>query len=483
MVSSHLPWKLRAPDSLLASGAEDTDMNIAVLEAEQESRGRAGQPVSTGGQYWNWSTIFWLVLVSFAVRLFFLLFLKTYQFDRIDDNRIAGEITNIAASIARGHGFSSPFNGDYTGPTSWVAPVYPYFVTAVFRFFGRMTRTSSFFILTVQSLFYALTIIPIFGIARRTGGRRAGLWAAWTWCVFPWFSKWSVTWVWEMSLSALLVSLLFWYALSLPESNTRKSWMGFGALFGFTLLANPALGTFLPVSLAWCGFELHRRKREWLKPALISLLACVIVISPWLIRNRAVFGHWVFLRSNFGFEFALGNYHTSLGRGWGGSHPSGNQKEFSAYKKMGEIAYIQMRQDQAIQFVRDYPWEFLALSAKRVVYFWDGSSMQYFGSIPWYWGPSSFAAMSFLLLPAMLVAHRRNLHAWPMFFGAVLMYPLPYYLTFSQARYRHVIEPFLLLLIAYAGVVAADKLTLLVISSVRRTGWPRFRRAQEIDLK
>ena len=174
---------------------------------------------------------------------------------------------------------------------------------------------SIIFIFTVQSLFSALTVIPLLGIAKHSVGRRAGLWAAWTWILFPWFSKWSVTWLWETSLSALLLSLLFWYALSLPEASTRKSWIGFGALWGFAVLTNPALITFLPVSLVWCGYEMHRRKTEWFKPALSSMLVCLIVISPWLLRNRVVFGHWVFLRSNFGFEFALGNYHSSLGRG------------------------------------------------------------------------------------------------------------------------------------------------------------------------
>jgi 4-amino-4-deoxy-L-arabinose transferase-like glycosyltransferase len=433
-------------------------MTVAVLEEELESRGRAGSPFSAGIQYWRWSTIFSLVLVAFAVRLTFLILLRTYRVDRIDDFCISGETTNIAASIVWGHGFRSAFNGENTGPTSWIAPAYPYLVALVFRFFGVLTQASIIFIFAVQSLFSALTVVPILGIAKHSVGRRAGLWAAWTWCLFPWFSKWSVTWLWESSLSALLLSLLFWCALSLPETPTRKSWIGFGALCGLALLTNPALATFLPVSLAWCGYELHRRKREWLKPMLSSMLVCLIVISPWLLRNRIVFGHWVFLRSNFGFEFALGNYHSSLGRGWGGSHPSGNQREFKKYKQMGEYAYIQSRQEQAFQFVREYPWEFITLTAKRIGYFWDGSAMIYRQSIPWYWVPSSFPVLSFLLLPALLLAHRRNLHAWPIFFGALLLYPLPYYLTFSVVRYRHAIEPIILLLIAYAGVEAVSKL-------------------------
>ena len=433
-------------------------MTEALLEPRQKSQAPVASPDSAGAEAWNWLATFGLVLLALAVRLAFLFLARTYRFGRADDFCINGEMTNVAASIVRGHGFSSPFNDVYTGPTSWLAPGYPYFVALAFWIFGVSTRASIIFMFGAQSLFSALTVVPILGIANHTVGRRAGLWAAWIWAVFPWFSKWSVTWLWDTSLSALLLCLLFWCALCLPQAPSRKAWAGFGALFGLALLVNPALGSFLPVSLGWCCSEMHRCKRKWLRPALLSVLACVAMISPWLVRNRAVFGQWAFLRSNFGFEFALGNYHASLGRGWGGSHPSGNQKEFQKYREMGEMAYIRLRQGQALEFVSEYPREFVALTAKRVLYFWDGSAMQYLTAISWFWVPSSFVALSLLLLPAMLIAHRRNLYGWQMFFGILLLYPVPYYLTYSQVRYRHPIEPLLLLLIAFAGVQTAREL-------------------------
>jgi len=81
--------------------------------------------------------------------------------------------------------------------------------------------------------------------------------------------------------------------------------------------------------------------------------------------------------------------------------------------------------------------------------------MEFFGAMPWYWAPWSYVVVSFLMLPALLIAHRRRLRAWPLFFGLLLLYPVPYYLTFTQARYRHPIEPIMVLLIAYAGVESA----------------------------
>ena len=427
---------------------------------EERSPEHGAPSVAADNRSWPCSTVCGLVLAAFFVRMAFLLALGTYRFDRIDDTSSFGEVVRISQSIAKGWGFSSPFTDEYTGPTAWIAPVYPYFLALVFRCLGVMTQSACIFIFTVQSLLSALTIIPILGIARLTVGRRAGLLAAGIWALFPWFSKWSVTWIWEISLSALLFSLLFWHALYLQRVWTRKAWIGFGALWGFALLVNPALCTLLPLSLAWIGYkQQYLRKQDWLKPVAVSLLTCLTVISPWLVRNRLVFGHWVFLRGNFGFEFALGNYHLSFGRGWKGKHPASNPAEYTQYREMGEAAYVRSKDEQAIQFVHDYPREFITLTAKRVLYFWDGSAMGYRPRIAWYWVPFSFAVLSFLLLPALLVARWQNLRAWQMFYGALLLYPLPYYLTYSQVRYRHVLEPIILLLVAYAGLQTMSRLS------------------------
>src|SRR6185312_14602334 len=52
------------------------------------------------------------------------------------------EVGGIAAAIAGGKGFSSPFLFHQTGPTAWVCPLYPYFVAAVFKILGTFTPAS-----------------------------------------------------------------------------------------------------------------------------------------------------------------------------------------------------------------------------------------------------------------------------------------------------------------------------------------------------
>jgi 4-amino-4-deoxy-L-arabinose transferase-like glycosyltransferase len=293
----------------------------------------------------------------------------------------------------------------------------------------------------------------MFGIASRTVGHRAGVCAAVAWAFFPWFSKWGVTWVYETTMSALLAALLLWYALYVAETSSRKTWLGFGALWGFALLVNPALLTLFVVALVWCWHARGKARRS--APLVLCFVACLAVMSPWIVRNRVVLGHWVFVRSNFGAEFALGNYHGSLGRGESvGRHPTTNPEEFRLYRDMGEIAYNRWKAQQALNFIWHYPGEFARLTAKRLLYFWDGSAMRFRPPTAWYWMPWSFLPLSVLAVPALWMAYRRRVHGWGLFVGAFLLYPAPYYVVFSLVRYRHVLEPLLLLLLTYAVLEA-----------------------------
>jgi 4-amino-4-deoxy-L-arabinose transferase-like glycosyltransferase len=401
------------------------------------------------------------------------------------DDSIVNETTNIAFSLASGHGFGSPMfpvaAGDgWTGPSAWIPPVYPYFCGGVFKLLGRFSQPSLQIIILAQCLFSAFTVIPIVAIGKRTVGPQAAYGAAFLWAAFPWFSKWAITWIWDTDLTALLCAWLFAYALWLAEpagskagyvraftdSGTSfggvpsggasyKSWAGFGALWGFTMLVNPALLPLLPllpVSACWLASRHSKTGRPWLRSAVIACLFCILAISPWLVRNRMVFGQWTFIRSNFGFEFAIGNFHGGTGRARARHHPTGNLDEFADYKNMGELAYVRWKFDQAKKFVRQYPGEFLTLTAERTLWFWDGHMMHYHNPINPIFLPWSFPWLSALSVPAVWLALKRRVHGWQMFLGTVILYPIPYYITSNQTRFRHALEPLMLLLIAYAGV-------------------------------
>src|SRR5260370_8026028 len=65
--------------------------------------------------------------IGFLLRFGFMLWHKFYVVPPT-------EVSSIAAQIAGGKGFCSPFGG-VTGPTALVAPAYPFFVAAIFPMF------------------------------------------------------------------------------------------------------------------------------------------------------------------------------------------------------------------------------------------------------------------------------------------------------------------------------------------------------------
>jgi 4-amino-4-deoxy-L-arabinose transferase-like glycosyltransferase len=394
-----------------------------------------------------------MVLVGLLLRLGYMIVFRTWHFISPGPWWVTFafgyETGSIAHSIATGHGFGSPFLEITTGPTAWIAPVYPYLCAGIFKLFGMFTTESAIILLSLNSVFSALTCVPIYLLGERTAGKGVGWWAGWTWAVVPLFMRWGATWVWEISLSALLMSLAFLWALELGRRSDWKPWLGFGVFWGVSALTNPSLLAFLPFSGSWPAYRLWRSGRPWLRPVVIASLAFWISIAPWLVRNRVALGHWVFIRDNFWFEFHLGNYHLSNGMGWTGKHPTSNRHELAEYARLGEVAYVAEKKRAALQFVRQYPGEFLGLTWLRFKAFWDGSSLLYTNPRLDPWRPWKFWPLSALTaFGAVLALGNRVPGGW-LFLCGILFYPLPYYLAFPQARYRHPIEPVMLILSVY----------------------------------
>src|ERR1022692_3534703 len=127
----------------------------------------------------------WIVAIALLLRVTWIVIGHTYKFKSSDDSFGFGwEMGRIGASLAAGHGFSSPF-GPSTGPTAWEPPLYPYLTAGVFLVFGIYSKASACVLLTMNSVFSALTCVPIFRIARRIFSERVAVGSAWAWVLVP----------------------------------------------------------------------------------------------------------------------------------------------------------------------------------------------------------------------------------------------------------------------------------------------------------
>jgi 4-amino-4-deoxy-L-arabinose transferase-like glycosyltransferase len=400
-----------------------------------------------------WSTarasFLWMVVIAFALRFGYIVADHTYRFKTLDGNFSFGfEMGRIGRAIATGQGFSDPFEG-HTGPTAWEPPLYPYLIAGVFKITGVYTQASALILLSLNSLFSALTCIPIFLIARKCFSEKVALWSAWLWALLPPVMYWCTRWVWETSLAALLLAILFWLTLQLEETRDAKLWIVYGVLWGIAALTNTSLLAFLPASGVWAWYQRHKRQAGSLVQVALASLFFVAAISPWLVRNYETFGKFIFIRSNFGAELRLGNGPFADGIWMQWLHPSQNVVELRRYQQMGELEYVAVRKSEAIEFIRaGYP-RFAWLSVKRFIYYWGGLPRS--SKIPALapFKNSVFLASSVLAFWGLGRAFRKHRPGAWLFFLLLLTYPTIYYFVFPHPRYRHPIEPELGILIVY----------------------------------
>jgi len=412
----------------------------------------------------------WLLPLSFVLQVAAIGALHQYRTRPGDDHFEFGwEMGRVARSIALGHGFSSPYEGN-TGPTAWEPPLYPYLMAAVFKIFGVYTQASAWVLLSINSLLATLTCIPIFFIAHRTFDERVAVWSAYAWALNPYIWYWSIHWIWDTTFTPLVLACAFLVALKLahgaPDAFVRgapldgrarpplresefRTWILFGALFSIGGLANPTMLAFLPFCGLWIWRQRYQRGLPSLGGVVLSSVIFFAVLSPWVVRNYEVFGRFVFLRDDFGLQLRLGNGPYADGMLMAYLQPNLNKLELEKFQTMGELAYSEWCKQQAFDWIASHPGRFAVISLKRFFYYWNGVPRPTGSVSSVDFRSSAFLATSILALWGLGRAIRQKRPAAWLFAGLVLTYPTVYYFVFPHARYRHPIEPELVILILF----------------------------------
>jgi len=393
-----------------------------------------------------------IVGFAFAVRMLAMWMIRHQAPTPIKANLPYGfELGRVARAIASGEGFSSPLRDMDTGPTAWFTPLYPYFVAGIFKIWGIYTETSRFIIATLNCLFAALTIIPIYAIAKRTFGEGVAIGASWIWVFLPTAIHFPIVWIWDTALTALFFMLIFWATLALRGIRTLLPWAGYGALWVVGGLINPSILSLFPFFLGWLLWKERKESSLCIRHAAAVLLLFTIGLVPWTVRNYRVFGKIIVLRSNFGLELWLGNNPNVIDMLSQMSHPNDNPEEAAKYRSMGEIAYMAEKEHEGFAFIRTHPVETVNNTFHRFVDIWlsETDSVVDLWSNATLYGKALLTfncTLSLMSLLGVLYAHRsRNLDAAP--FGMVLLiFPMVFYITHASPRYRFPMDPIVVVL-------------------------------------
>jgi 4-amino-4-deoxy-L-arabinose transferase-like glycosyltransferase len=406
-----------------------------------------------------------IVLAALAIRLVVVFFCYRDLPDADKHYEQFGwEMGWIARALASGHGFSSPYF-PWSGPTAIMSPLYPGLLSLVFRIFGIYSLTSAFIILAINSVFSALTCVPVYFSAKYSLGERGAKYAAWVWALYPFAIYFSATRVWEYALTSLLFTTCFCIAQRIHRSANPLAWIGWGTLYGITAHSNASIISTLPFLLGFALYRAHRADRRWVLNGALALLAFIVVLTPWTVRNYRVLGVICPIRDNIWLEMYADNFgnapndRTSPPTCDNRPYPASSAVEMNKYLTMGEVAYLAEKHALSIDDLKHRPhYAFLAVKTlRRVVYYWTGF---------WSFSPeelhdqpltpenvfhvSCITLFMLLGIRRLWRVNRIGLAPYLLLIGA---FPITYYLTHPMMDYREPIEPAVVVL-ATAGAMS-----------------------------
>jgi Dolichyl-phosphate-mannose-protein mannosyltransferase len=199
--------------------------------------------------------------------------------------------------LARGRGFLEPLRWrdfETYRPSAFHGPLYPVVLSISSRFGG-----TSYFDHKMMSIVIGTLVVFAAGIlGRRLGGAAVGLAAAAFAAVYP--NLWQIdSLLYPEGLMALLVTA----TMILAYRWRDRPRLGTAALFGATIaLAALARGEgilLLPLlAVPWILLTRTLSRAVRWRHLAVTVLACIAVLAPWMIRNATTFERFVPLSTN-----------------------------------------------------------------------------------------------------------------------------------------------------------------------------------------
>jgi 4-amino-4-deoxy-L-arabinose transferase-like glycosyltransferase len=220
---------------------------------------------------------------AIAFRLFFV-----FHFPAITaDSFVYGDIAKNWLQ----HGIYGLTGRNEISPTYIRLPGYPAFLALVFAIFGMEHYRA---VLLLQTLVDIGTCFVIADIARRLLSPHAAKVAFLLAAFCPFLANYSaaaLSETWEIFFTALALDL----ALVGLDDSRLSPWLGCGLATGAAILLRPDGGLLLLAIALYLGWLCFRRVRTGqgytyiLQAAIVLLLAAVVPLVPWTVRNLRTF--------------------------------------------------------------------------------------------------------------------------------------------------------------------------------------------------
>ncbi len=262
----------------------------------------------------------------------------------------------IAVNLLQGKGFSE----DGTNPSIFVAPLYPFFIAAIYWLVGVQPLVVEF----VQSVLGVGIAFFTFLLSRKFFGDMRALLAFGVTLFFPELFV-LCTFLYTETLFITLFLLTIWLALRAMDKTSVKSLALAGVVGGLATLTRGV--TMLFPGILFLALLSKYRFGKSLRSVIIYALFFVVPILPWTLRNYLTFNTFVPIALGTGDVFWTGNYLPFDGKY---NYEKTMQLMDEMTKGMNQIERNERLMDEAKQNIAAAPLQSAWLMVRKFFRFW-----------------------------------------------------------------------------------------------------------------
>ena len=391
-------------------------------------------------------------------------------------------------------------SGDWTGSgVFYQAPLYPYFVGAVYSLFGRDLGV----LRVTQAALGSLSCLLVAYAAGRLISKRAGL-VAGLGLAFYAPAIFFDALIQKSVLDVLFVSAALAVIASLDARPAPRpgAWLTLGLATAALALTRENALVLFPVTAGWAWYRLRQHPRSAAAATALLTAGVLLGLAPVAVRNYVVGGGLYLTTSQFGPNFYIGNNPTADGTyrplrfGRGSAEferlDATRIAERAEGKRLDPDEVSRYWLGRAIDFISSDPWAWLRLMGRKAALLVNREEMldteSQAAHAEWSWPLSVLQPLTHfgVLVPLAVLGlwttwgERRRL--WVMY-AIALTYAASTVAFYVFARYRYPLVPLLMVFAAAGlanlrGVVRARAALAAAALAAVAANWPMLSAAR-----
>lgn len=291
-------------------------------------------------------------------------------------------------------------------------PLYPGFLALT-----ALIAKNYLLIVVPQAMLGAGTALMAFLIGRELLGARAGLIACALAAFYPYYVVHDTT-LQDTAFATFALALSVWLTLRADRRGGDADWLMAGLAFGAALLTRAALAPGIAFAVIWIATASRAPGTgERLRSAVVAGLACLTLLSPWLITTTLHTGQPT-LTTDVGYELWVGNNPYTFARfpkesidassAMARSHFTAQERESLADAPSNPRAADGWYGDRARDYIREHPLETARNAVRKIAIAFSWRLTPYrTGPAQWVYA-ASYLPVALFGVAGMVMTWRRN---------------------------------------------------------------------------